>query len=113
MYIEGLQDRRVGALPTAEFLERLDASLEVPPYAAVLGQASDGSQKLIVGQVLDGVQIDPQTFEYRLRPVPDEVDIDLAVDAVRLETVTEPMDLQLTYMLFTGVEGCPPWETTC
>jgi hypothetical protein len=113
MYIEGLQDRRVGTLPTAEFLQRLDASLAAPPYAAVLGQDPDGSQTLIVGQVMEGTQVDPQTFEYRLRLVPDEVDIDLEVDAERLDAVTEPLDMQLTYILFTGVEGCPPWETAC
>ena len=113
MYIEGLEERRVGTLPTAEFLQSLDASLAAPPYAGVLGTRADGSQVLVVGQVLEARQVDPQSFEYRLRLIPDEVDIDLAVDAERLETVTEPLDLQLTYLLFTGVEGCPPWESPC
>jgi hypothetical protein len=113
MYIEGLEERRFGTVPTAEFLLDLSASLASPPYAAVLGTRADGSQVLVVGQVLEGLQVDPQSFQYRLRLVPDEVDIDLAVDAERLETVTEPLDLQLTYVLFTGVEGCPPWQSPC
>jgi hypothetical protein len=113
MYIGELPERRVGTVPSSDFLGLLEASLQVPPYAAVLGQRADGSQVLVVGQVLAGTQVDPQTFEYRLRLVPDEVDIDLVVDAERLPQVVDPLDLALTYILFTGVQGCPPPQTVC
>lgn len=113
MYVADDGERRVGTIGSVAFLERLTASLGVPPYAGVLGQRPDGSQVLLVGEVLEGGQADRQTFEYRLRLVPDEVDIDLEVDAERIDALTEPLDLQLSYILFTGVQGCSPWDPAC
>lgn len=113
MYIGELPERRVGTLPSTNFLARLEVSLGVPPYAGVLGERADGSQVFVVGQVLSGAPLDRQTVEYRLRPIDDAVDIDLVVDAERLAEITEPLELGLSYILFTGVEGCPPPQTVC
>jgi hypothetical protein len=113
MYIAEDPERRAGVLPTGSFLDRLAASLETPPYAAILGQRADGSQVLVVGQVIEGRVADAGSIEYRLAVVADEVDIDLEVDAQRLTTVTEPLELLLTYVLFTGVQGCSPWDPAC
>ena len=113
MYLAETPERRFGTLSTPVFLERLAASLDAPPYAAVLGRRPDGSQFLVVAQVLSGRTADSGSVEYRLQVRDDDLDIGLEVDAERLMALTEPLDLQLTYVVFTGIEGCSLFDTAC
>ena len=89
MFFANRPDRDVGTIPTADAIDAFNTD-EVPPNAALVGQVGDGTEEIVVVEILSGeVAPDTGALTYQVIVLGDASELGMELEGAPVTAVAE------------------------